>query len=141
MPMNNNDLITKNGTVLPSLTLAYIGDAVYELWVRRYLISAGITRVNTLHRTAVKYVNAETQSKLVGCIEPYLDEEEHQVLKRGRNAKSGRQPKNVDMIDYRRATGLEALVGYWYLSDRQDKLEHIFSLLVDLLKGGNLQNK
>ncbi|MEL7568510.1 MAG: ribonuclease III domain-containing protein, partial [Dehalobacterium sp.] len=69
--------------------------------------------------------------------EPYLDEEEAKVLRRGRNAKSGRQPKNMEMIDYRRATGLEALVGYLYLLNKQDRLAQIFSLLVELLDGEN----
>lgn len=140
VPMNN-DCTDLNAELLPSLTLAYIGDAVYELWVRRYLVSKGLSRVNDLHHTAVKYVNAGTQSKLVGCLEPYLDEEEANVLRRGRNAKSGRQPKNMEMIDYRRATGLEALVGYLYLLNRQDKLDQIFSLLVELLDGETSKNK
>ncbi len=80
------------------MTLAYIGDAVYELWVRRYLVSKGPHRVNDLHHAAVKYVNAGTQSKLVALLEPLLDEKEAAVLRKGRNAKSGRQPKNMEMI-------------------------------------------
>ncbi|MEL7567674.1 MAG: ribonuclease III domain-containing protein, partial [Dehalobacterium sp.] len=69
VPMNNECVSLKKCELLPSLTLAYIGDAVYELWVRRYLVSKGLSRVNDLHHTAIKYVNAGTQSKLVGRLE------------------------------------------------------------------------
>ena len=119
---------------LPALTLAYIGDAVYELWVREYLVRQGLAKVNDLHRAAVRYVNALTQSRLVARLEDVLSEEETAVWKRGRNAKSGRQPKNMEMIDYRRATGLEALVGYLYLAGRQDRLTQIFDLLTQLVE-------
>lgn len=136
MPMNNSfsALDILDIETLPSLTLAYIGDAVYELWVRRHLVLKGPMRVNDLHQEAVKYVNAKTQSKLVGLLEPLLDEKEAAVLKRGRNAKSGRQPKNMEMIDYRRATGLEALIGYLYLLNKQERLEEIFSRLAELIE-------
>lgn len=120
--------------LLPPLTLAYIGDAAYELWVRRHLISRGYTRVNELHRLAVKYVNAVTQSRLVSRVEALLTEEEAAVLKRGRNAKSGRQPKNTEVLEYRRATGLEALVGYLYLEGEKERLEEIFHLLVQMVE-------
>lgn len=137
--MNNEDSSLEKFELLPPLTLAYIGDAVYELWVRRYLVLKGITRVNELHHTAIKYVNAGTQSKLVGCLEPFLDRDEARILRRGRNTKSGRQPKNAEMIDYRRATGLEALVGYLYFLNKQDRLDQVFSLLVELLDGEDPQ--
>ncbi len=127
--------------MLPSLTLAYIGDAVYELWVRQHLISRGCIKVNDLHRMAVKYVNAGTQSELVAHLDAILDEKEAQILKRGRNAKSGRQPKNMEMIDYRRATGLEALVGYLYLLNKQEKLDQIFSLLDQMMESQTSAHK
>ncbi|HHT64089.1 MAG: Mini-ribonuclease 3 [Bacillota bacterium] len=130
----NNSISSLNPEVLSSLTLAYIGDAVYELWVRCYLLSRGPQRVNDLHRETVKYVNAGTQSKFVQLLEPLLDEKEAMVLRKGRNAKSGRQPKKTEMIDYRRATGLEALVGYLYLLNKQERLEEIFSRLVELVE-------
>lgn len=126
--MNNNP------NLLPPLTLAYIGDAVYELWVRKYLVSKGYTKVNDLHKHAVNYVKATTQSKFVEEMASKLTEEENAIIKRGRNAKSGHQPKNTEMIDYRRATGLEALVGYLYLLDRQERLEEIFDLLTQVVE-------
>ncbi len=131
--MNNEDTSIEKLELLPPLTLAYIGDAVYELWVRRYLVSKGLTRVNDLHHTAIKYVNAGTQSKLVGCLEPFLDQDEARILRRGRNTKSGRQPKNAEMIDYRRATGLEALVGYLYLTDHTERVLELIKLGVSKL--------
>jgi len=120
--------------LLPPLTLAYIGDAVYELRVRNYLVLKGITKVNVIHRQAVKFVNASTQSKLVAKLDLFLTAEEFAVLKRGRNAKSGRQPKNSDMIEYRRATGLEALIGYLFLSGKQDRLDDIFDILIQMVE-------
>ncbi|ATW27096.1 hypothetical protein DCMF_22165 [Candidatus Formimonas warabiya] len=132
VPMNRET--PEKVELLPSLTLAYIGDAVYELWVREHLVAQGCTKVHDLHRMAIKYVNAGTQSKLVAQLDALLDEKEAQVLRRGRNAKSGRQPKHMEMIDYRRATGLEALVGYLYLEKKQERLEQIFSLLAQLIE-------
>ncbi|NMA14958.1 MAG: Mini-ribonuclease 3, partial [Clostridia bacterium] len=123
-----------NPQLLPPLTLAYIGDAVYELWVRSYLVRKGFTKVNDLHHHAVKYVNADTQSQLVDKLTGFLNEEEAAVLKRGRNAKSGRHPKNMGMIEYRRATGLETLIGYLYILGLNERLEDIFHLLVSLVE-------
>lgn len=123
--------------LLSPLILAYIGDAAYELWVRKYLVAQGLTKVNTLHHQAVKYVNAETQSRLVSKLEKILTQEEVAILKRGRNAKSGRQPKSMDMIAYRRATGLEALVGYLYLLGREERLCDIFTVLIQMVEEEN----
>ncbi|MGI6678219.1 MAG: Mini-ribonuclease 3 [Dehalobacterium sp.] len=131
--MNKDDIVIQPKQ-LPALTLAYIGDAVYELWVRKHLIHQGCVRVNALHHQAIKYVNAAAQSELMGLLEPILDDQELRIFKKGRNAKSGRQPKNMDMIDYRRATGLEALVGYLYLLNKQEKLEQIFTILVEMVE-------
>lgn len=115
--------------MLPSLALAYIGDAVFELYVRRYLLACGMTNANRLHKSAVTMVCAESQSHLAHDIEPLLTEEEADVLRRGRNAKSGHQPPNVKVTDYRLATGLESLIGYLYLLGRQDRLQVIFEHL------------
>jgi len=118
----------------PPLILAYLGDAVYELWVREHLVRQGLCKVNDLHRAAVRYVNAQTQSLLAARLEPLLSEEEVAVWKQGRNAKGGRQPKNMAMIDYRRATGLESLVGHLYLQGEAERLEMIFQLMVQLVE-------
>lgn len=134
MVIMNKDQAVINPELLPALTLAYIGDAVYELWVRKHLVTQGCIRVNTLHHQAIKYVNAAAQSELAGRLAPLLDDREMQIFKKGRNAKSGRQPKNMEMIDYRRATGLEALVGYLYLLNKEDKLEQIFMILLEMIE-------
>ncbi|PKM41700.1 MAG: ribonuclease III [Firmicutes bacterium HGW-Firmicutes-8] len=118
--------VTHNPASLPALVLAYLGDAVYELYVRKFLIAQGYTRVNELHKQAVKFVNAETQANVLHAISDALSEEESAVVRRGRNAKSGSAPKNISMTHYRHGTGFETLIGYLYLSDREDRIDDIF---------------
>lgn len=111
------------------LTLAYIGDCVYEMYVRSYLIKDANHNVNKLHKTATKHVCCKAQAELYRKIESLLSDEEISVFKRGRNTKS-HVPKNSDMGDYRIATGVEALIGFLYLSGEKqricDLLKHIF---------------
>ncbi|MDO4339659.1 MAG: ribonuclease III domain-containing protein [Eubacteriales bacterium] len=97
------------------LTLAYIGDGVYELVIRTILVKKGNCPVNQLHRKASSLVKAAAQSRMMEILEPELSEEEHSVYKRGRNAHSPTMAKHATMADYRRATGFEALIGYLYL--------------------------
>lgn len=104
-----------------ALTLAYLGDVVYELWVRTHLLNNGYEKVNELHRLATQYVRAGTQAKLLHHILPHLDEQELAVVHRGRNAK-GAHPKSTDVVTYRYATGFEALVGYWQLTGRTERM-------------------
>ncbi|MDR3288907.1 MAG: Mini-ribonuclease 3 [Peptococcaceae bacterium] len=106
-------------------TMAYLGDAVYELWVRRHLLETGMVKVKELHKAAVKYVCADTQARLLRQLTPDLDEKESQIVLRGRNA-NGNHPKRVDVITYRHATAFEALVGYWYLSGQKQRMEWAF---------------
>lgn len=107
------------------LVLAYIGDAVYDMIIRTYICAGKETKVNQLHRKAIKYVKAKAQSDIFQAVESKLTEEEIAVYRRGRNAKSATVPKNADLIDYRRATGFEALVGYLYLEKQYDRLIEI----------------
>lgn len=116
-------------TPVSPLALAYIGDAVYELAVREHLLTQGQLKVGELHKRAVDYVRAERQSALVGEIEDLLSQEEHEVLRRGRNAKSGHQPPHTSVGAYRRATGLETLIGWLYLQKHQERLQQIFAVL------------
>lgn len=97
------------------LTLAYIGDAIYDLIIRTVVVEKGNRSANALHKTAVKYVNAGTQAALIEALLPVLTSEETAVYHRGRNAKSYTTAKNASVADYRKATGLEALLGYLYL--------------------------
>ncbi|MGL5314704.1 MAG: Mini-ribonuclease 3 [Peptostreptococcaceae bacterium] len=121
--MNRTELIT-----MSPLVLAYIGDTVYETHVREYLIKQNINRkVNDLHKTAIKYVKAKAQATIMHEIEEQLTEEEMRIYKRGRNQKSHTSPKNADIIDYKHATGFEALIGYLHLGKETERLEYIIT--------------
>ena len=111
------------------LTLAYIGDGVYELVIRTVLVKKGNCPVNQLHRKASSLVKAASQSAMMEFIEPMLTEEEHSVYRRGRNAHSPTMAKHATMADYRRATGFEALMGYLYLKED-------FGRIVELVRAG-----
>ncbi len=111
------------------LTLAYIGDGVYEIVIRTILVSNGNCPPNKLHKRASALVKAGAQSAMMEVIEPLLQEEEEAVYKRGRNAKSYTMAKNATMADYRRATGFEALMGYLYLDGREERM-------IELIKAG-----
>ena len=104
------------------LTLAYIGDGVYELVIRTILVKKGNCPVNQLHRRASSLVKAGTQSHMMEILEPLLTEEEFAVYKRGRNAHSPTMAKHATMADYRRATGFEALMGYLYLKEEYPRI-------------------
>lgn len=104
------------------LVLAYVGDAVYEIMVRLKTVNQGNLPVNKLHKTSSHLVCAATQARMVKALETELTEEEHAVFKRGRNAKSMSSAKNASIIDYRYATGLEALVGWLFLTEQFERL-------------------
>jgi ribonuclease-3 family protein len=108
------------------VVLAYMGDVVFELVVRQYLISLPNQKPHHLHREATGMVSAKAQRRLLERLQPMLTEEEADVVRRGRNSKSGAPPKNADVADYRQATALECLIGYLYY---QGKLERIGELL------------
>jgi len=116
----------KDWQELNALVLAYVGDAVYELWVRTHLLELGYEKVHELHKAAISYVRASTQAELLHDLLPDLDGIEQQVVLRGRNAKGG-YPKNVDVVTYRHATAFEALVGYWQLEGRLDRMHWAFA--------------
>lgn len=111
------------------LTLAYIGDSIYDLIMKTLVINEGNKPVQKLHKETSSYVQASTQSKMMRTMQEHLTEEEHAVYKRGRNAKSVSPAKNQSITDYRRATGFEALLGYLYL--KKD-----FGRILDLVKIG-----
>ena len=110
------------------LTLAYIGDAIYELVVRTILVEKGNTQVNKLNQRANRLVKASAQSEMIEKLKPYLTEEEMAVFKRRRNAKSYTMAKNATMSDYRRATGFEALMGYLYLTEQWERMLELIKL-------------
>ncbi|MBO4976352.1 MAG: ribonuclease III [Lachnospiraceae bacterium] len=104
------------------LTLAYIGDVVYDLIIRTVVVERGNRAANELHKRTIQYVKAQTQAQMIEALLPLLSEEEEAVYKRGRNAKSYTSAKNASIGDYRKATGFEALLGYLYLLNRMDRV-------------------
>lgn len=104
------------------LTLAYIGDAIYDLVIRTIVVERGNTSPNKLHNKTVKYVSAVVQAKLIDGLYEELTKEEQEIYRRGRNAKSYTTAKNATVMEYRKATGLEALCGYLYLQGRQERM-------------------
>lgn len=112
------------------LTLAYIGDAVYDLVIRTIVVERGNTSANNLHKKTVRYVNAVTQARMIEALKDVLSEEERTIYKRGRNAKSHTSAKNASVIDYRKATGFEALCGYLYLTGRQERMLALIKIAI-----------
>nr|WP_302595987.1 ribonuclease III domain-containing protein [uncultured Cellulosilyticum sp.] len=110
------------------LALAYIGDGVYEMFVRTYVINKGNAPVNKMHKASRELVRASAQAKIYYLIEEALTENEMAVLKRGRNAKSISVPKNGDVTEYRHATGLEALIGYLYIDGQIERIKELIDL-------------
>jgi len=113
---------------LPPLLLAYVGDAVFELYIRQKLVTAQVLPISQLHKKATGIVRAGGQESILRQIEPHLTEEETDIVRRGRNTK-GRVPKNADMATYRRATGFEALLGWLYLNGSQERLHQLLALI------------
>lgn len=114
------------------LTLAFLGDSVYEQLVRERLVLQGNSSVGRLHKNAVKRVCAAFQSKAFEVIERMLDEEESNILRRGRNATGNTVPKSSNPVEYRRATALECLFGYLYLKGNISRIQEIFDIIWDL---------
>ncbi len=110
------------------LALAYIGDSIYDIIVRTVVVERGNRSANNLHKMAVKYVNAATQAAMGDVLQEDLTEEELAVYRRGRNAKSYTKAKNATLNDYRKATGVEALLGYLYLQDNMDRIIELVKL-------------
>lgn len=108
--LQSNDIKTYS-----PLVLAYMGDCIFDLIIRTVLISHGNRQTNKIHRESSRLVNAASQAALIEAIEDTLTEEEHAIYKRGKNANPHTIPKNADISDYKKATGLEALMGYLYL--------------------------
>ncbi|MGE7907908.1 Mini-ribonuclease 3 [Peribacillus sp. NPDC094092] len=128
--------------MLNSLALAYIGDAVYETYIRHHLIQKGAVKPNLLHKKATSFVAAKAQNKIIHFFleSDWLSEEESAVVRRGRNAKSGTVPKNTDVQTYRYSTAFEALVGFLYLSGRKERMEELIKKSIEYIeeeKGSN----
>ena len=115
---------------MPSLVLAYMGDAVYEMFIRDYVIRQGMCKNGALHKKSIKYVSAKAQANILMKIEEYLTDDEKDIVRRGRNANPHSHAKNADIVEYKHATGFEALIGYLYLSGQKERLDDILSKCV-----------
>ena len=114
-------------------TLAYIGDAVYELYIREYLVKNSRETANILHRKSIKYVSAKAQEYIVNYLYYILTEEEINVYKRGRNADANTVPKNTDINIYKKATGFECMVGYLYITKQKKRLDDLMRESIRLI--------
>ena len=122
--ITSGEMTHKANTYSP-LALAYIGDGVYEMFIRTYVINRGNMPVNKMHKASRELVRASSQAQLYFLIEDMLTEEEDAVLRRGRNAKSVSIPKNGNVTEYRHATGLEALIAYLYIEGKIERIKEL----------------
>jgi len=115
------------------IALAYLGDAIYEVYIRNYLINKGIAKVDDLQNEAIKFVSAKSQSKILDYLikNNYLRDEEIEIVKRGRNYKRLSHPKNTDVGTYKMSTGFEALIGYLYLDNQKNRINEIINYILE----------
>ncbi len=125
----------KNIKCINTEALAYMGDAVYEKFIREKLLSVGMVRANNLHRAATGYVKAGAQAEAIRCMFEELSYEEQRLVKRARNHKFNSKAKNADPITYKWATAFEALVGYLYLAEEEERLTAIMNRAVEIIEG------
>lgn len=123
-----------NPLLLPPLTLAYLGDALYEAFVRERLLELGYVRVNDLHQHALRYVRASAQAAILGHLMPALTEQELDVVRRGRNAKGHGAPKSADPAEYAASTGFEALLGYLHLAGEEARLRQLLQAAANFVE-------
>lgn len=127
----NLKLENENIGAVSNLGLAHIGDGVYELMVRSYLICEGKTTASNLHKSTVRYVSAPAQAEFAQRIMDLLTEEEMSVYKRGRNTRVNSVPKNANRAQYHAATGLETLFGWLYLKGERERLGELFAVMME----------
>lgn len=129
--MKNNELLEKllKTNLLP---LAFIGDSVHTLFVREKVLEQGVNKMDNYNTLASKFCKASTQAKVINALIPLLSEEEHEIVRRGRNAKPKHQAKNASTADYAYATSFEILVGYLYLKGDEKRLNEILNFSISL---------
>lgn len=128
------DISTQDIRTVSPLTLAYIGDSIYDLVIRTIIVCKGNKQVNKMHKQVSELVKAHSQVLMYEAVEDMLTEDEKSIYKRGRNAKSYTSAKNATKIDYRKATGYEALLGYLYLEDGMDRVLELVSVGISKLE-------
>ena len=119
----------------PMLTLAYIGDALYELFIRSYLIDKSKTTSYELHKEAITYVSAKNQARILCVIDELLTDDEKNIVRRAKNQKTQTLPKNAQPEDYKQATALEALIGYLYIKKDYERLQYLLESAAGIRKG------
>ena len=115
----------KEVNLMNPLTWAYIGDSVYELYIRKHLVETTNSKPNKLHKEAIKFVRAKAQAEILNNINDSLTEKEQEIVRRTRNTENHHLPKNAELKDYMYATAFEGLIGYLYLSKQNERLEEI----------------
>ena len=123
--------------MLNGADLAFVGDAYYELQIRLYLLEKGITNPNKLHKMTVLYVSASAHSKIVKALRESFTEEEEGIFKRGRNFNYKHSRKNLKMDEYLASSGFEAVIGYLYLKNKNDRLDEIIKLSIKIIEENN----
>ena len=131
----------KDPKQLPALTLAYLGDTIYDLYARTYLASTTSGTVHSLHMECAKLVCAKGQAEAFFRVKPCLSEEENNAFLRGRNAHSGTVPKNANVLDYRNATGFESLLGYLYCLGRDDRIGELMKIALTKETSDGIQSE
>ncbi|MBP2622130.1 Mini-ribonuclease 3 [Streptococcus panodentis] len=123
--------------LINGIALAFEGDAVYSMYIRRHLIFQGLTKPNQLHREATKYVSAKAQASLISRMleEGLLTDREEELYKRGRNANSHTKAKNTDIVTYRMSTGFEAVMGYLHMTEQTERLEELIDWCIRCVEG------
>ena len=119
-------------------TLAYVGDTIYELRIREYILSTGYQDVNKLHKYAVKFTSGENQAKIIDYLikENLITEEELSYFKRGRNSGHSKNRRSISVISYKKATGFEAMIGYLYLENKKERLDEILDIVIKIVEEG-----
>ncbi len=135
--VGNIDFSSSEVLSMQPLALAFIGDAVYEIYIRNYVMSKGFRTINSMHKETIKYVKAASQSKAVKELLEELEPEEANVVRRGRNANPHTVPKNANVGDYRYATALESLCGYLYLMKKHERLDYLIERVIEIINGEN----
>jgi ribonuclease-3 family protein len=120
----------KDPQLMNPLALAYLGDAIYDLFIRQYVIAQPNHRPHHLHREATRFVSAKAQAQALERWLPLLTEEEQEIVRRGRNAKSGTVPKNTEVLVYRHSTAFECLIGYLYYRQQDERLHQLLMISV-----------
>ena len=127
--LQNKSLSDSDIRMYNPLVLAYVGDSVYDTFIRTMLVSNGSIQVKKLHQKSIKFVQAKAQAEITQQLHDILTDDEQDIVRRGRNTKSNSVPKNADMNDYRYATGFEALIGYLYLIGNTKRLMELFGMI------------